>query len=83
MLDKVTFRRHLNNEVGRNSNYIKIKDVLHLSKNPKHHSRTKHIDIQHYFIWEEIEDGIISMKYCATKDMLGDVFIKTLIKDRH
>ena len=56
---------------------------LAFAKNPKHHSRTKHIDIQHHFIREKIEDGVIDMKYCATLEMLADLFTKTLVKDRH
>jgi hypothetical protein len=28
---------------------------IQLAKNPMHHSRTKHIDIQHHFIREKLE----------------------------
>ena len=52
-----------------------------LAKNPTHHSRTKHIDVQHHFIREKLESGKISLKYCPTEDMVADVLTKALAKD--
>ena len=54
-----------------------------LAKNPTHHSRTKHIDVQHHFIREKLESGEISLKYCPTEDMVADVLTKALAKERH
>ena len=54
-----------------------------LAKNPKHHSRTKHIDMQHHFIREKVEEEIIDLRYCPTQDMVADVLTKALAKDRH
>jgi kynurenine formamidase len=54
-----------------------------LAKNPKHHSRTKHIDVQHHFICEKLESGEINLEYCPTEDMVVDVLTKALAKDRH
>ena len=54
-----------------------------LAKNLTHHSRTKHIDVQHHFIREKWESGEISLKYCPTEDMVADVLTKALAKDRH
>ncbi len=54
-----------------------------LAKNPTHHSRTKHIDIQHHFIREKLETGEICLNYCPTEDMMADVLTKALAKDRH
>jgi len=54
-----------------------------LAKNPKHHSRTKHIDVQHHFIREKIEDEIIDLRYCPTEHMVADVLTKALGRDRH
>nr|PNR59826.1 hypothetical protein PHYPA_002618 [Physcomitrium patens] len=51
---------------------------LAFAKNPKHHSRTKHIDIQHHFIKKKIEMGVIDVKYYATKDMLANLLTKAL-----
>lgn len=56
---------------------------LAFAKNPKHHARTKHIDIQHHFIREKIEMEVIDMMYCETKDMLADLLTKALVRERH
>jgi hypothetical protein len=53
------------------------------AKNPKHHARTKHIDIQHHFIREKIEMGVIDMMYCETENMLADLLTNALVKERH
>ena len=54
-----------------------------LAKNPTHHSRTKHIDVQHHFIREKLESGEMSLEYCPMEDMVADVLTKALAKDRH
>lgn len=54
-----------------------------LAKNPKHHSRTKHIDVQHHFIREKIEDEVIELLYCPTEHMVADVLTKALGRERH
>jgi methyl coenzyme M reductase subunit D len=41
-----------------------------LTKNPTQHVRTKHIDVQHHFLWERVENGKIIFEYCSTKDMV-------------
>jgi hypothetical protein len=54
-----------------------------LAKNPTHHSRTKHIDIQHHFIREKLESEEIGLKYCPSQDMVAGVLTKALAKERH
>lgn len=54
-----------------------------LAKNPTHHSRTKHIDVQHHFIREKIEDEVIHLEYCSTQNMVADVLTKALTRVRH
>ena len=54
-----------------------------LAKNPKHHSQTKHIDVEHHFICEKIEEEVVELKYCATEHMVADVLTKALRKERH
>lgn len=51
-------------------------------KNPKHHLKTKYIDVQYHFIIEKIDDGIIDMTYCAINDMLVDMLTKAFVNDR-
>ena len=37
--------------------------AIALAKNPVKHSRTKHIDIQHHFIREQVENGSVILNY--------------------
>ena len=53
-----------------------------LAKNLTHHSRTKHIAIQH-FIREKPYNQEICLNYCPTEDMIANVLIKSLERDRH
>ena len=54
-----------------------------LAKNPTHHSRTKHIDVQYNFIREKLEMKVIELKYCPTEHMEADVLTKGVTRDRH
>lgn len=40
--------------------------------------RAKHIDIQLHFIKDEIEKGVVEVKYCPSDDMLADGLTKPL-----
>ena len=52
--------------------------AIDLSKNAKHHERTKHIDIAYHFIRERVATNEVIVKYCNTNDMIADVMTKAL-----
>ena len=52
--------------------------AVDLSKNPKHHNRTKHIDIAHHFTRERVATGELIVIYCPTDQMLADIMTKGL-----
>jgi hypothetical protein len=54
--------------------------AIELSRKPKFHNRTKHIDIAHHFIREKVNDKVIYVKYCETEQMLADIMTKPLSK---
>jgi hypothetical protein len=54
-----------------------------LTKNPVHHQRTKHIDVQHHFIRQLHETGVIVLRYVSTDDMVADVLTKALARNKH
>jgi hypothetical protein len=56
--------------------------TIELAKNPVHHQRTKHIDIQHHFVREKIESGEIDLVYCPTGDQLADTLTKSLTREK-
>ncbi|GAC1660287.1 MAG: hypothetical protein PVS3B3_30240 [Ktedonobacteraceae bacterium] len=49
-----------------------------LARNPVHHVRTKHIDIQHHFIREKVESKEVDLTYMPTDEMVGDALTKPL-----
>ena len=42
------------------------------------HSRSKHIDIRHHFIREQIERGRIALQWISTQEQVADILTKTL-----
>ena len=56
--------------------------AIDLSKNPKHHSRVKHIDIAYHFSRERVASNEIDVIYCPTDRMIADVMTKPLSKDK-
>jgi hypothetical protein len=52
--------------------------AINVSKNPVHHSRTKHIDIRHHFLRDHVEKGNIELTHCRTEDQIADIFTKGL-----
>ena len=58
--------------------YCDNTSAINISKNPVQHSRTKHIEIQHHFILELVEDGTLSLEFIHTDEQKVDLFIKPL-----
>ncbi|GJR27137.1 hypothetical protein Tco_1103369 [Tanacetum coccineum] len=54
------------------------KGAIDLSKNPVQHSRTKHIEIRHHFLRDNIQEGNISVKKVASEDNIADILTKPL-----
>ena len=54
--------------------------AIALSKNPKYHPRTKHIDIKYHFIRDKIVKKELILDYCPTEEMLADLLTKPLGK---
>ncbi|GKE80356.1 hypothetical protein Tco_1550356 [Tanacetum coccineum] len=46
------------------------------------HSQSKHIDIQHHFIREQVEKGVVELYFVATDYQLADIFTKALPRER-
>ena len=52
--------------------------AIDLSHNPKHHSRTKHIDVAHHFTRELIVTKQIDVEYIPTGENVADIMTKAL-----
>ncbi|GJU59007.1 retrovirus-related pol polyprotein from transposon TNT 1-94 [Tanacetum coccineum] len=54
------------------------KSAIDLSKNPVLHSRTKHIEIRHHFLRDNVQKGNISIKKVSSEDNIADILTKPL-----
>jgi hypothetical protein len=63
--------------------YCDNQSAIALARNPEHHARTKHIDIQYHFVRNCVEDGTTRLEYCPTEDMVADGLTKALGPERH
>ncbi|GJS71502.1 hypothetical protein Tco_0704343 [Tanacetum coccineum] len=62
--------------------YCDNKSVIALCCNNVQHSRSKHIDIRHHFIREQVEKGVVELYFVRTKYQLADIFTKALPRER-
>ena len=82
--EAVWLRRLLENVLKKQDNptvlYEDNQGTTELTKNPKFHNRTKHIDVSYHYVREQVDNKNTSVKYCKTEDMLADVMTKELSK---
>ncbi|GJU85686.1 hypothetical protein Tco_1293232 [Tanacetum coccineum] len=62
--------------------YYDNKSAIALCYNNVQHYRSKHIDICHYFIREQVEKGVVELYFVRTEYQLADIFTKTLPRER-
>jgi hypothetical protein len=55
--------------------------AIELSKEARHHSRTKHIDVHHHFIRERVADNTFSISHVPSSGQLADICTKPLVPD--
>lgn len=58
--------------------YTDSQSALELAKNPGHHFRTKHIDIQYHYVRENIQNKYSQLAYINTANQLADCLTKTI-----
>ena len=52
--------------------------TIELTKNPSHHSRTKHIDIKFHHVHDTVATKKIYLHHCLTQEMTADLLTKGL-----
>ncbi|GKB44311.1 retrovirus-related pol polyprotein from transposon TNT 1-94 [Tanacetum coccineum] len=57
------------------------KGAIDLSKNTVQHSRTKHIEIRHHFLRDNVQKGNISIEKVASEDNIADILTKPLKRE--
>nr|GEW88585.1 retrovirus-related Pol polyprotein from transposon TNT 1-94 [Tanacetum cinerariifolium] len=56
--------------------------AIALCCNNVQHFRSKHIDIRHHFIREQVEKGVVELYFVTTDYQLADIFTKALPRER-
>ncbi|GJY21111.1 retrovirus-related pol polyprotein from transposon TNT 1-94 [Tanacetum coccineum] len=57
------------------------KGAIDLSKNPVQHSRTKHIEIHHHFLRDNVQKENISIENVSLEDNIADILTKPLKRE--
>nr|GEY17875.1 retrovirus-related Pol polyprotein from transposon TNT 1-94 [Tanacetum cinerariifolium] len=57
-------------------------NAIALCCNNVHHSKSKHIDIRHHFIREQVEKGVVELYFVTTDYLPADTFTKALRRER-
>nr|GEX42764.1 hypothetical protein [Tanacetum cinerariifolium] len=58
--------------------YYDNRSAIALCCNNVQHSKSKHIDIRHHFIREQLERGVVELYFLTTDYQLADIFTKAL-----
>ncbi|GJV80329.1 hypothetical protein Tco_1516199 [Tanacetum coccineum] len=56
--------------------------AMALCCNNVQHSQSKHIDIRHHFIKEQVENGVVELYFVRIEYRLADIFAKPLARER-
>ena len=78
--------RRMLNELGiSNSSPMTLlcdnKVAIEIAKNPIHHDKMKHVEIDRHFIKEKVEEGILSLTYVPTGHQVVDILTKALSRN--
>ena len=74
--------RGMVNELGLSQNVLVVycdnRSAVHLTKNNKFHSKTKHIEVRHHFVRDIVEKGEVLVDKIHTNDNPADMLTKVL-----
>nr|GEV21295.1 retrovirus-related Pol polyprotein from transposon TNT 1-94 [Tanacetum cinerariifolium] len=62
--------------------YCDNHSAIALCCNNIQHTRSKHIDIRHHFIQDQVERGVVELYFVSTDYQLADIFTKALPRQR-
>jgi hypothetical protein len=60
------------------------KSAINIANNPVQHDRTKHVEIDRFFIKEKLDDGTLELNHVSSKGQIADCLTKGLgVKESH
>jgi ATP sulfurylase len=54
------------------------KSAINIANNPVQHDRTKHVEIDPFFIKEQLDDGTLKLSHVASREQVADCLTKGL-----
>jgi len=63
--------------------YCDNKGAISLAENPGVHQRSKHIEVRHHFIREQVENRVLKLEYIKSDAQTADILTKPLPGPRH
>ena len=57
--------------------------AIALTKEPRFHNRTKHVERKYHIIREMVDKGLVEISYISTHDNLADPLTKALPQPKH
>ncbi|OIT35881.1 retrovirus-related pol polyprotein from transposon tnt 1-94 [Nicotiana attenuata] len=61
--------------------YCDSQVAIAYTKDPKYHSKTKHIDIKYNFVRDMVSSGEINLQYIPTRSMIADPCTKAISRN--
>lgn len=81
-IKKAIWLKGLVSELGLKQSAVTVNcdssSAIQLSKNPKYHERTKHVDVRLHFIRDEISKGVVNVIKIPTEVNPADMLTKPL-----
>ncbi|KAM2117662.1 hypothetical protein ACFX1Q_010747 [Malus domestica] len=74
----VTWRSKKQNVVARSTAEVEYRVARDIAHNPVQHDRTKHVEVDQFFIKEKLEGKIIEVPTIRTEDQLANILTKVV-----